>query len=255
MLYLRHSSFSNPSIALPMSQRILQPIRCFTYVTAHSPTLPLLYLRHITFSNPSVALPTSQHILQPSVALATWQLILLPFRCCTLVTAHSPTHPLLYLGHSSFSNPSVASPTSQLILQPFRCFTYVAAHSPTHPLLHLRHSSFSNRSAALPTSQLILQSFRCFTYITANSPTLLLLHLHHSSFSNPSFASPTSQALNLIHLASRPWFFHALSNQCNLLFIFCFFFQEKQLSLTETIKYEINKYLFKFIIFNFFAAK
>ena len=48
------------------------------------------------------------------------------------------------------------------------------------------------------------------------------------------------------------WFFHAPSNQCNLLFIFSFFFQEKKLSLTETIKYEINKYMFKFIILIFF---
>ena len=37
----------------------------FTYVTTHSPTLPSLYLRHSSFSNPSVALPTSQFILQP----------------------------------------------------------------------------------------------------------------------------------------------------------------------------------------------
>ena len=142
--------------------------------------------------------------------------------------------------------------SAELILQPFRHFTYVTTHSPTLSSLYLRHSSFSNPSVALPTSQLILQPFRCFTYVTAHSPTLPLLHLRHSSFSNPSFASPTSQALHLIHLASRPWFFHAPSNQCNLLFIFCFFFQEKQLSLTETIKYEINKYLFKFVIFNFF---
>ena len=35
------------------------------------------------------------------------------------------------------SNPSVASPTSQLILLPFRPFTYVTAHYPTLPLLHL----------------------------------------------------------------------------------------------------------------------
>ena len=35
------------------------------YVTAHSPTLPSLYLRHSTFSNPSVASPMSQFILQP----------------------------------------------------------------------------------------------------------------------------------------------------------------------------------------------
>ena len=37
----------------------------FTYVSAHSPTLPSLYLRHSSYSNPSVASPTSQFILQP----------------------------------------------------------------------------------------------------------------------------------------------------------------------------------------------
>ena len=55
----RHSSFSNPSVASPTSQLILQPFRRFTYVTAHSPTLPLLHLRHSSFSNPSFASPTS----------------------------------------------------------------------------------------------------------------------------------------------------------------------------------------------------
>ena len=64
-LHLRHNSFSNPSVALPISQLILQPFRHFTYVTTNSPTLPSLYLRHNSFSNPSVALPTSQFILQP----------------------------------------------------------------------------------------------------------------------------------------------------------------------------------------------
>ena len=44
-LHLRHSSFSNPSFALPTSQLLLQPFRCFTYVTAHSPTLLSLLLR------------------------------------------------------------------------------------------------------------------------------------------------------------------------------------------------------------------
>ena len=38
--------------------------RHFTYVTAYSPTLPSLYLRHSSFSKHSVALPTSQLILQ-----------------------------------------------------------------------------------------------------------------------------------------------------------------------------------------------
>ena len=46
---------------------------CFTYVTAHYPTLPSLYY----------------------------------------VAAHSPTLPLFHLRHSSFSNPSFASPMSQ----------------------------------------------------------------------------------------------------------------------------------------------
>ena len=36
-----------------------------TYVTTHSSTLPSLYLSHSSFSNPSVATPTSQFILQP----------------------------------------------------------------------------------------------------------------------------------------------------------------------------------------------
>ena len=123
---------------------ILQPFRRFTYVIAHYTTLPSLYLRHGSFYNPSVDLPMSQLILQPSVASPTSQLILQPFRCFTYVTAHSPTLPSLFLRHSSFSSPSVVSPTSQLILQPFRLCTYVTAHSSTLPLLHLRHSSFFN---------------------------------------------------------------------------------------------------------------
>ena len=95
-LHLHHNSFYNSSVALPMSQLILQPsvasptsqfilqpFRRFTYVTAHSPTLPSLHLRQ----------------------------------------AHSPILPLLHLRHSSLSNPSVASPTSQLILQSFFRFS------------------------------------------------------------------------------------------------------------------------------------
>ena len=42
------------------NELILQPFRRFTYVTAHSPTLLLLYLRHSSFSNPSFGSPTSQ---------------------------------------------------------------------------------------------------------------------------------------------------------------------------------------------------
>ena len=39
-LYLRQSSFSNPSIASPTSQLILQPFFCFSYITGSSLTTP-----------------------------------------------------------------------------------------------------------------------------------------------------------------------------------------------------------------------
>ena len=123
-LYVRHSSFSNPSVASPTSQLIVQPFFCFSYLTEFSGN----ELR--SFSKLSVASPTSQLILQP-------------FRRFTYVTAHSPTLPSLHLRHSSFSNPSVALPTSQLILQPFRCFTYVTDHSPTLLSLLLHHRIFT----------------------------------------------------------------------------------------------------------------
>ena len=112
------------------AELILQPFHHFTYITAHSPTLPLLYLYHCSFFN-------------PSVASSTLQLILQPFCRFTYVTAHSPTFLSLYLHHSSFSNPSITLPTSQLILQPFHCFTYITAHSPTLLLLLLHHRLFT----------------------------------------------------------------------------------------------------------------
>ena len=126
-------SFSNLPVTSPTSQFILQPFRRFTYVTAHSPTLPLLHLSHSSFSNLSVTSPTSQLILQPFIALPTSQLILQPFRCFTYVAARSSTFPLLHLRHSSFFNPSVASPKSQLILQPFFRFSYVTSSLITLP--------------------------------------------------------------------------------------------------------------------------
>ena len=51
---------ANLFVTSPTSHLILQPFRRFTYVTAHSPTLPLFHLRHSSFSNPSFASPTSQ---------------------------------------------------------------------------------------------------------------------------------------------------------------------------------------------------
>ena len=52
-------------IVIVIAELILQLFRHFTYVTTHSPTLPSPYLRHSSFSNPSVASPMSQFILQP----------------------------------------------------------------------------------------------------------------------------------------------------------------------------------------------
>ena len=139
-LHLRHSSFSKLSISSPTSQLILQAFHLFTYVTANSPTLPLLCLHHSSFSK--------------------------LFHLFTYVTANSPTLPSLHLCHSSFSNPSFAS---LLILQPLRHFTYVTTHSPTLPSLYLRHSSFTNLSVASPMSQFILQPFLRFSYVTSSS--------------------------------------------------------------------------------------
>ena len=48
--HLHHDSFSNPSLALPTSQDILQPFFCFTYITAHPPTLLSHLLRHRIFT-------------------------------------------------------------------------------------------------------------------------------------------------------------------------------------------------------------
>ena len=121
------------------NELFLQPLRPFTYVTTHSPTLLVLYIRHSSFSNPSVASPTSQFILQPF------------FRFSYVTSSdHSPTFPLLHLRHNSFSNPSVALPTSQLILQAFRCLTYVTVHSSTLLSLLLRHKLFLIHLASRP---------------------------------------------------------------------------------------------------------
>ena len=135
--YLRHSTFSNPSVASPTSQLIVQPFRRLTHVTAHSRTFPSLHLRHNSFSNLSVALPTSQLIVQP-------------FRRFTYVTAHSPTHPLFHLRHSS-------SPTILSLLLRHRLFTFVtwrAAHAILKIIIHLLKllqkifESFTSKSIA-----------------------------------------------------------------------------------------------------------
>ena len=78
--------FSNLSVTSPMSQLILQPFRYFTYITAHSPTLPSLHLRHSSFSNPSFASPTSQALHLFHLASRPWgenQILLALFSPCT----------------------------------------------------------------------------------------------------------------------------------------------------------------------------
>ena len=122
-------SVKETMVACSTAELILQPFRHFTYVTAHSITLPSLYLRRRSFSNSSVALPTSQFILQPFFRLYVISRAHTPiFPYFTYVTTHSPTLPSLYLHHSSFSNPSVAS-----LLQPFFRFSYVEGSSLTSP--------------------------------------------------------------------------------------------------------------------------
>ena len=82
-------------IASSMSQLILQSFHRFTYITAHSTTLPC-------FTYVIGTSPTSQHILKP-------------FRRFIYSTARSTTLPPLHLRHRSFYNLSVASPTSQAL--------------------------------------------------------------------------------------------------------------------------------------------
>ena len=147
---------------------IPQPVPCFIYVTAHSPTLLSFHLRHSSFSNPSAASPTPELILQLS-------------RCFTYVTAHYPTLLSLLLRHNSFSNTSVSLPTSQFILQLFCRFTYVTAHSPTLPSLHLLQSSFYNSPVTSPTSQALHLRH------LASRPCLILCILHLENGENAKF--------------------------------------------------------------------
>ena len=120
-------SFSNLFVVSPTSQLILHPFRCFTYITAHSPTLPSLLLRHSLFTY--VTWRAANGLDQEETFKKMTELILQPFCHFIYAITHSPTLPSLYLPHSSFSDPSVASPTSQFILQPFFRFSYVTSSS------------------------------------------------------------------------------------------------------------------------------
>ena len=82
-------SFSNLSVPSTTLQLILQPFRRFTYVTAHSPTLPLLLLRNSSFSNPSFASPASQAL----------HLIHLASRSCTLPKQENDSGVVYNVGH------------------------------------------------------------------------------------------------------------------------------------------------------------
>ena len=65
-------SFPNLSVTSPTSKLNRQSLRRFTYVTAHSPTLPLLRLRHSSFSDPSFASLTSQALHLRHLASHPW---------------------------------------------------------------------------------------------------------------------------------------------------------------------------------------
>ena len=106
-------------------------------------------------------------------------------------------------------------------------FTYVTTHSPTLTSLYY----VTAHSPTLP----------CFTYVTIHYPTLLSLLLRHKLLTQYTWRD-----------AHGSFMLPVISATFSL---FSVFFQEKQLSLTETIKYEINKYMFKFIIFIFFCVE
>ena len=109
-LHLRHSSFSNPSVALPTSQLILQPFRRFTYVTTHSPT-------------PSIASPTSQFILQPFFrfsCVTSSSLIHLASRPC------STNAPLHFVSNTEAENYN-QGPEVNAFAYFFLCYNYNAS--------------------------------------------------------------------------------------------------------------------------------
>ena len=86
-----------------------EPFSHFPYITAHSPTLPLLYLRYSSFPQ--------------------------PFRCFTYVTAHSLTLLLLLLRHKLLTYFTLrASPkfTTGVKYQFHQCFDQIG--NPNHSL-------------------------------------------------------------------------------------------------------------------------
>ena len=81
----------------PTSQLILQPFRRFTYVTAYSPTLPLLHLCHSSFSVSSFFSPTSQalHLIhlanRPWWGVEVWERFVYGDGCAFHMSLTNPT--------------------------------------------------------------------------------------------------------------------------------------------------------------------
>ena len=144
---LEKSSFSNLFVASPTSQLILQPFRRFTYIKAHSPTLPLLHLRP-----PVLILQEAEWTSGP-----VW------------TRRSEEKSPLLRYPGSNLGRPArrpapcrlsyLAHQSNMFLLQPFRCFTYVTAHSSILLSLLLRH--------------------RLFTYVTWEPPMIFIYYFYY----------------------------------------------------------------------------
>ena len=91
-LLLCHNSFSNPSVALPKSQLILQPFCCFTYVTLITKSVISGYtlLFSIPTQNKSMNDNDVPWICSKDI---TSQFILQPFFCFSYVTSSSLNSP------------------------------------------------------------------------------------------------------------------------------------------------------------------
>ena len=161
-LHLRQNSFSNPSIALPTWQLILQPFHCFTYVTVHSPILLSLLL--------------------------CYKIILQPFRRFTYVTAHSPTLVSLLLRQGSSHTSSGEQPMIYRVSlnSQYRFWglvvgtTIVNLYIGTHVRKHTASSPQTKyHNITCWTLPLLLLTVRCFS---SGSTLVALSHCYKCSF-------------------------------------------------------------------------
>ena len=101
-LYQHHSSFSNPSVALPTSQPVLQPFRCFAYGTAHPPTILSILLRDRLFTYVTWRAAHVLNIcflkscLEPTFTTTFWHVIIIFF-----VFKFKTKHAALLAAHQS----------------------------------------------------------------------------------------------------------------------------------------------------------